>query len=298
MFIGIPDSIFIGRLRKGMYEENNGFLILLAGKQRSGKSWGALYLALRITGYGESWFFEDIGTTKARFDVNKHVVFTAVQFLKLINDPELRQGDVIIWDDCGVGLSADDWYSLMNKTIGAVLQPICEKNITILFTTPNSSLVIKKVRRLFHYLIETKGINRTDKTTFAKIFEIEAATRSDITYYKSMQIPQKDGIVKITQMIMGCPPPEFSTPYRARRKEWDDELNRKALKTAQAIEDVEDDIDRLRRYASEIVENREEFTRSHGQREFLDTDLIAIHYKLSDPAATKVRRMAEKALGT
>jgi hypothetical protein len=281
-----------------MYEENNGYLILLAGKQRAGKSWGSLYLALRITGYGETWFKEDIGTPKARFDLKRHLVFTAVEFLRAINDPLLQQGDVIFWDDCGVGLSADDWFTLMNKTISAVLQPICEKNITILFTTPQSSLVIKKVRKLFHYLIECKGVNRHDNTCQAKLFEIEAAVRRDEIYYKNIWAEKGEVDVKIDGYIMGCPPPEFSTPYRARRKLWDDELNRKALKNATAIEEIEDDIDKLRRIAGEVIENKEEFirtTRGKIKREFYDIDLIAMHYRLSDPAATKVRRLVEKA---
>lgn len=150
----IPRLIRTWRYR--INRRNRNLLIIVCGATGTGKSYSALTVAKLID---------------PSFKPSERVVFRIEEFMNILQSGRLKRGNVIIWDEAGVGIPSREWYSISNKAINYVLQTFRHLNLCVIFTTPSFNYIDSQTRVLFHVYMECLKINFEKKTVITKVME-------------------------------------------------------------------------------------------------------------------------------
>ncbi len=207
-------GLFFARKRNRLLVNNQNWLAICCGDTGSGKSYSAMSMAKAIS---------------SRFSI-RNVVFNPEEFLRrLTSKGSLQKGDVIIFDEAGVGMSSRAWYSIQNKLLGQVLQTFRNLNLGVIFTTPNLSFIDLQARKLFHNYFETIYLDREEEIAYLKTYEIQHNSRLDKTYYKHPRFSINSQLV--TMEYLGIPKPEekLIKDYEAKKTAYTEQLNTNAL---------------------------------------------------------------------
>lgn len=201
----------IRKVQKRLYKKNKNWLSILTGPTGSGKSWSAMSLAEKID---------------PSFDTSK-VVLRPENFLEKVANREWGQGDVVVFDEAGAGMSAKAHMTKKNRIIDQVLQTFRRQNIAVIFTVPSKSNVDKSVRRLLHTYIETKGIDYKKKQNLLKWLEMDYNQKNDDIYYKYNKRKDENGAVKkIKTVKIGKPSKNLIEAYESKRTKFQDRKNK------------------------------------------------------------------------
>jgi hypothetical protein len=115
---------FAKQIRDRVHKRNLNAIILWTGLPGSGKSYSALRLAELV----DDSFHSD------------RIVFPAVDFLRVINE-DLPRGACIVWDDAGLGMPSDEWYTFFNRAVGYVAQSFRYRNLVLSITVPHDTFI-------------------------------------------------------------------------------------------------------------------------------------------------------------
>lgn len=198
---------FINRIKTRFHFQNKNWLAIICGETGSGKSYSSISFAYMIG--------------------NVHIVFTPLEFLHVLNH-EAQKGDIIIFDEAGVGMSSRDWQSVQNKIMGSVLQTFRHYNIGVIFTTPNLSFVDIQARKLFHNYFETQYIDYDNKECTLKVYDIEVNSMLDKIYYKKPKFVEDGSFTTMARISVPLAPQDVLDDYEKRKKEYTQQLNAKA----------------------------------------------------------------------
>jgi len=189
--IDINDTIsrkFFELKRNRLMKKNQNWLGLVCGGTGTGKSFSSMVMAKLIS--------------PNKFSID-NVVFSPLDFLKKIqNIKGLKKGDILVFDEAGVGMSSREWYSIQNKLLGSVLQTFRNLNIGVIFTTPSISFIDSNARKLFHNYFETIRIDFEKKLVFLKVYDIQHNSRYDKTYYKHPRINVRNKIFEMPNLAL------------------------------------------------------------------------------------------------
>lgn len=211
-------------------------LVLLSEKSRKERGFLQSYIQRRIelnknmlavflgsTGSGKSYAAMKLGEIlDDRFNVDR-VVFSANEFLGLLNGKPLRKGSVVMWDEVGVGLNSKQWYSKFNQIINYVLQVFRRRNLIVLFTTPDFGFIDSDTRKLLHGYFITRGINPENKLCYVKFYELQSNPLVGKIYHKFLRGNQK-GIRPVSQIAFGLPSEQLIKDYEKKKKDFDVQL--------------------------------------------------------------------------
>lgn len=183
-------------------KQNKNWLVIICGETGSGKSYSALRIAEMLD---------------KDFSVER-VVFSITEFMTLLNSGKLKRGNVIIFDEAGVGIASREWYSARNKMINYVLQTFRHLNLAVIFTTPDFGFVDTQTRKLFHSYIETQRINKEKKAVRVKWFELQKNPRYGKMYFKYPRIRKSGGTFhKINKVYIKKPSRGLVNAYERKR---------------------------------------------------------------------------------
>lgn len=205
-------SIFVDMIKRKVFLFNENALIGIIGQTGSGKSYASLRLAYEIEG--------------DKFDVNNQVVFSAKEFMELVQSGVLEKGSVIIYDEGGVGQDARSFMSIINKAFNYVMQTIRFKNYIIIFTTPNLRFLDYQIRSLFHFIIwmDSSGKNMSQKMSSGKMYYMDADWYEGKNYRWYPRISSGDKIRKLKIVKFKLPPANIVRIYEQKKKAFTDEL--------------------------------------------------------------------------
>jgi hypothetical protein len=131
----------------GNFSQN--WLAVYTGPTGSGKSYGALRTCEQYyKGFMDTTFYKVMDT---------NVAFSASDFIKKVQDGHFQKGELIIWDEAGVGVNSRQWYTISNKAVLYVLQTFRHLNLGVIFTTPTFGYLDAGIRPLFHTLLSFTG---------------------------------------------------------------------------------------------------------------------------------------------
>lgn len=236
----------IQNVQKRLWKKNKNWLSIITGQTGSGKSWSALSMAEKID---------------PDFNVDK-VVLRPEKFLENVAERNWGQGDVVVFDEAGAGMSAKAHMTKKNRIIDQVLQTFRRQNIAVIFTVPSKSNVDKSVRRLLHTYIETKGIDYKHKRNLLKWLEMDYNQKTDKIYYKYPKRRDEAGAVKkIKTVKMGKPSSDLIEAYEQKRSRFQDQKNKEFYSELQdKISSSEDSNSKSKKQkiVSEIKESDEE----------------------------------------
>lgn len=208
------ENPLIQSVQKRLWKQNKNWLSIITGQTGSGKSWSALSLAEKID---------------PSFDTSK-VVLRPEKFMEKVAEREWGQGDVVVFDEAGAGMSAKAHMTKKNRIIDQVLQTFRRQNIAVIFTVPSKSNVDKSVRRLLHTYIETKTIDYINERNHLKWLEMDYNQKTDKIYYKYPQRRTESGALKkIKTVKMGKPSEDLIKAYEEKRSKYQDRKNNEFL---------------------------------------------------------------------
>lgn len=270
---------FVKRIKQRLLYLNKNWLAIVCGETGSGKSYSAISLASKIG--------------------RVHIVFTPIEFLRLLNNPEkLQKGDVIVFDEAGVGMASREWYSVQNKLLGSVLQTFRLLNCGVIFTTPNLSFIDVQARKLFHNYFETSYIDYEEEEAYLQVYDIQVNSRFDKIYFKYPRFQVGERPMRMSHIIMDKPDPKTIEYYEARKKAYTDSLNRKALEELTGSkEKPKPQIDE-KAILKDIIKRKKEFVKEYNQHKFIDRDLIRGEYDISHAITDKLKKQAEKIISS
>jgi hypothetical protein len=197
------------QIRDNAINNDMNYLVVVTGPTRSGKSG----LAVRLGELIDSKFSA------------RHIVTTPEDFMALIDDPTVKKGSVILWDEIGVEYYSRDFYTDRNKSLNHVFQTMGHKNLVIIVTTPAKSYLDSHLQKLMNVYIETQ--KREKNYIRAKFLFTQYNSRFDKTYYKRPQI-WRDGIPCVVEVMdfKRCAPKLWSS-YLAKLTKYKNELSKK-----------------------------------------------------------------------
>jgi hypothetical protein len=208
-------SIIANRIRQRLWRRNRNYLITINGKPGTSKSYTALAWAVCIN---------------QKFDIT-HVVFSALEFMRLINSGLIKRGDVIVWEEIGREMGARDAMTKKNKEMGFVLQTFRNLNICLITTVPYTDLADLNATKLCDMIMETNYINYDKKTANVRLFEVKYNQRTKKFYYPHPVTALDNGeIAAIESADVDIPPEELRKAYEKKKKDYTTTVNLKAQK--------------------------------------------------------------------
>jgi len=275
---------FINKIRYRLFKQNKNWLGIVCGDTGSGKSYSAISFADAVVPRG--------------ITIKRNVVFNPIQFLEKINDGTLQKGDIVIFDEAGVGMSSRDWYSLQNKLLGSVLQTFRNMNVGVIFTTPNLSFIDVQARKLFHNYFETSHIDYEKCLATLKVYNIQHNSRMDKTYYKSPLVMLNGVQHRAPFITLPKPRPYLVKEYEAVKSAYTEELNKKALEELKQADKTATKDNRAaeNKAIQSLSKDHKQYLKKRANRLYLDIDLIQTDYNLSRPQASRVKKQLEKNL--
>ena len=137
---------------------NRNWLAIITGETGSGKSWTAAKMG------------EDLSAMTKRPFTSKNIVFEADALLEFIQYSKPRS--VLVLDEAGVELAAREFMSQRNRSMGKVFQVFRYKQLALIWTLPDLSMIDIQIRKLIHSFIETQPIDYVREKTRVKWFNI------------------------------------------------------------------------------------------------------------------------------
>lgn len=223
----------IDNYQRRLWKRNKNWLAGIFGPTGSGKSWSALSIAEKID---------------PSFNVDK-VVLSSEEFLAGLAEDKWGQGDCLIFDEAGVGMSAKEHMTKKNRLIDQVLQTFRRQNIAVLFTVPSKANMDKSVRRLLHTYIETKTIDYENKQNVLKWQKMDYNRKMDKIYYKNPVIEGENGLAKRSKVKIGKPSENLIEEYEEKRSKFQKDKNKEFYK--QLKEKLNDENSSKERYGHE-----------------------------------------------
>ena len=268
-------TAYVKRIYNRLNYMNKNWLAIICGETGSGKSYSALTLA------------SEIGKV--------HLVFTPFEFLSLINSTRINKGDVIIFDEAGVGLSSREWYSIQNKLLGTILQTFRNMNVAVIFTCPNLSFVDVQARKLFHSYLETSYLDYEEEEAHLRVFDIQVNSRYDKVYFKHPRFTSPSGkVCTMAELILNKPSEKMVEYYEERKTKYTKNLNKEALDSLLNPKGKEEkqkpDEDKI---AEEVLKNKDKYVTTWRNKKIVDMDLLLKEYKVSERVARRIKKSVE-----
>lgn len=195
---------------KRRIKRNKNFMGIVCGETGSGKTYGAIALALAID---------------EEFDIEKQLVFTIKDFMNLLNNKTLKRGQVIIFDEAGTNMNSRTWYDVQQRLFNYVLQTFRHMGIVVFFTTPSFDFIDSHSRKLFHAYFEPMRINYKTKTQKMKMNLISNNAQHGKVYFKRMIVRREGVVSKINSIIVNKAPDELCRAYEIKKTSFTNELN-------------------------------------------------------------------------
>ena len=279
-------SFFIAEIRNRLLIKDKNWISIIVGQTGSGKSTTAISLALAID---------------PSFSIDR-IVFTPKEYIEQVKD--LKKGQVIIWDETGVGFSSKDFQSRISKNVAKVFQTMRFKNGATIMTAPVSGMINKDARRLVHTLAKAERIVPSRRINILKIYQYKVSLFDDNLYAKKIKYSIGENVFQLKEIAITRP--RLRGPYGKIFKEYEkkksDFFNKivinKALNEMQSEEESKEEKERKRwelinEYANKVVNTPFEYaTRVKGKRVTLSETKIAARFQISLGAAKLIKEKA------
>ena len=182
---------------------NENVLILIEGRTQMGKSTLAIQIAIALGKYSLD-----------------NVVFDTKSFMERLT--VMQFGDVLIYDDAGVGISNQDWYMQDVKVFGRTSQTIGNKHLVVIITTPDMNFIEPQSRRLISILLQGDPDEKA-------VFRVKhPRKKTNITsvdqkiYYPYVRFRDKETgkMLMIRQVKADRLPDEIYNPYNIKKSDF------------------------------------------------------------------------------
>jgi len=260
---------------------NQHYMAALVGPEGSGKSWTSLKIA------------ELIDPT---FDADR-VMFDPHEFMTQLTawkDAGETRGKMIVVDEAGVGIGSRSWYDKDQIQLNKVLQVIRSENMGMLFTLPRLSELDSQTRGRLRAMIKMDDMKPGKYADVNYLRWFPARDERSKVYRKYPIVSDGGKTKKVRRLRFGPPSPELVEAYEARKDAFQTKLYED---TTEQIGDDGDEENPVKTIAQEILEDSLDdyiSVSSSNKMEYIDKDLIAIDYNITEYRANKVKKLLER----
>jgi hypothetical protein len=201
-------------------------------KERTKKNLNCMILVIGPCGSGKSYVTLRLGELLDPEFNAERVAFSAKEFMDIMNnDPIIKEGSVIVFDEVGVGLSSRDWYSEKNKMITGVFETFRKKKFIVFLTVPHASSLDKRALKLMNLIImcddrslkRSKGYNRIKAYTIS----YNPMSKSAEDYYKRLIEVRYHGYpYKISAVRVNIPSLSLRREYEMKKDDFMNKYNK------------------------------------------------------------------------
>ena len=269
----------IEEIQSRLHKQNKNYLACFVGATGSGKSYSALKVASLI---------------QPDFDVETQCVFNPKDFMNLLNSGKLKRGDVIIYDESGVGMASRNFMSMSNKLFSFVLQTFRHQNICVIFTLPTLSMLDLQARNLLHAIWECKGVNRKEAYCMVKLKNLQTNALTGKVYKKLPRIINEDGTVTVVSYLkIHKPGRTVLAHYEEKKQEFTHKLNLSIERDMEKISKKGEVRETSEQLAEKYLKAKYPINYDEKGKAKVDEDMVAIKMKVGCRVALRVRKLVE-----
>lgn len=241
------------------------------------------------TGEGKSLTGVKIGElVDPRFNIDK-VTYDSDEFMDAVGAVK-RSGEVIIWDEAGVGLPSREWHSVSNKVINYVIQTFRKDKACIIFITPDLSFIDVQARKMIRAFTEARRYRR--EATKLWIYRMSIDRKSGKIYYPHPLYLVDDAIVKLKYAIIHLPAKELVVEYERKANKWKEKLKRDVIRTVELMKKKEGIRQKtIFDMINIVMKNRKKYV---GRKGILDRHLIQTHLGIGEHKALQIKKFIEQ----
>ena len=96
-----------------------------------------------------------------------NVIFDPLEFFDLLD--KIPSGSFVVWDEGGISLDAHRWMSALNRSISYVAESFRFKQIQMIFSLPDLSMLTANARRLLH------SIGRVYERGYMRVYKLKSS---------------------------------------------------------------------------------------------------------------------------
>lgn len=256
------------------YAEDRNFESVVVGPRQSGKSTLTLALAKSID---------------PSFDMSR-VCFSAHQFLRVVNDPARKRGDVVVLEEAGVNVSRAEWYSAVNKALLFVSQTYGWKGLIVFLTLPSMRYLDTRVAMMLTAYIEVVKMRKSSGEIRFKFQTITTQMKigmrgPEIRYERPVTYVEIAPGVRVRAVIdyftIQMPPKDEMRRYYSLADSYKQDLS-DSLEAETAKMDKMGDPFSFDKAADEIVLSWKEYVNEKGK---WNVDKVCARYPIGTPKA-------------
>jgi hypothetical protein len=260
--------------------ENNWRVFVIVGREGSGKS----LTCASILEACDPTFNPD------------RVHFDPMEFMETIKDPEAGAGTAAMIDEAGVGMGVRSWYEKDQILLNKALQTARDDNMIIGMTLPRVEELDSQTEGRLHYFLEMQSVAPGDHARFKMQKWDPTRDGRNKTYRENFRYEEHGRTLKVGTMAIGPPSGAFLEGYEAKKRQFKQELYNEVLDEYE--DDQPDEADEMSEQdlAGHIKSGDiEQFVSTHGGNgtQYIDQDMIAMEYGLSNRKAKRVKKLLE-----
>lgn len=280
---------------KRVLQQNRNFICIVVGSPGSGKSYACLTFAEMLMKRQDKLFKIE------------NVCFGAKEFMDRTATGKVKKGNVVIFEEGGVGMDSRNFYTATNKTLAYVFEVFRTDNIVLFINVPDISFIDKKIRVLAHAIIEMKKINYNKKISYGTIKFIETSGNSKKQYNKHLR-SVKTKTMKITNWRFPKPGENIIKEYEDKRKKYTDEIKLDAIaaitdtekekkRTRDRTLTIKDYINLLITKNGSIINVKNRYTHIYGGTKRIHGNKICIDLEIGERKAKLISQVLEGKFG-
>jgi len=199
-------GLFGKEINDRLLKRNQNALMLMVGETGSGKS---VNLASILNDIDPSFSLENLENRIAK---------SPLEFMELTD--KMKKGELLMWDEAGIGLSSSEWWEQANILINYLLQTFRHENIGAAFTAPMMKDVDSKTRSRFHYILEVKKIDYKTNIAEVKIHRRKHNQLSGKTFYPRLRKTYGNVTFILQYIEVPLMPEDVLERYESIAKPW------------------------------------------------------------------------------
>lgn len=208
---------------KSRIKSNLNFIAIAEGSTGIGKSWAMLSLANQID---------------PDFSISQ-VAFSFQEVMEILNADwfKKKKWKIIFFDEPQTDISNRAWQSLTNRLLNYLVSTFRHQNVILLFATPYADFIDSQTQKLLHCKFVVKGHSRKTKLTVVRPKLQQYNSQMKKYYNHSLMVSSKQGVFKMTHLLLEKPPKKIIDPYEEKKKEFTSNLNREILEQLNRVKE-------------------------------------------------------------
>lgn len=277
---------FFEQIWNTVHKNNQNCLIITEGPPGTGKS----YLDLKIA--------QELDPTFNENTLHERVIFNPRQFVNIIAEGKLKKGNAIVIEEGGVQADHRKWFTFNNMVINYILQTFRYQNLIALFNVPVIDYIDSDARKLFKYHIETVKIDFREGYNVYKVKQQSYNSATKKIYRKFLRMKYRGKWLKFNMWRTKKPNAKILHKYETIAQDFKRKLAADLNEQMQIIDKetktkMTKQLLDIEKAAKKIIENKDRYLKSWGERTVINISLIEQDYKIGRTFAKRIKDLAE-----